>query len=87
MTRSFKRACCFSSLDLSRGPGFLRSSSSVSFSFSRSLVQLLGETQQPLALGLVGLGALFFIRLGIFVFLEDVAQVGLTGLDPLADIG
>ncbi len=47
--------------------------------------QLLGKTQQTLTLGFVSLRTFLFIRLGFFVFLKDVAQIGLCGLDLLAD--
>ncbi len=50
------------------------------------LGQLPGEAQQPLALRLVGLGTFFFVRIGLFAFLEHVAQIGLAGLDPLTNM-
>ena len=47
--------------------------------------ELPGKTQQALALGFVSLRTLLFVRLCFVVFLKDVAQVGLCGLDLLAD--
>ena len=57
------------------------------FELGAQVLQLFGRVVQLLEQLLVGFGTTLLVGIGgLFAFLEDVAQVGLAGLDPVAEV-
>ena len=71
-----------------RGPGFPWKFFFQLFELGAQVLELLHRGEQLLELLLVGLGPALLVGVvgRLLVFLEDVAQIGFAGLDPVAQV-
>ena len=70
-----------------RGPGLLAQLLFQLFELGAQVLELFGRVVQLLEQLFVGFGPALLVGIGgLFALFENVAQVGLAGLDPVAEV-